>query len=198
MFETTEELLIENFMDATHTPFTHEGLIRGSGDKVAHQVTLSTHEKGLLVAYAETKEKIGVGLRFILGKDIRVKHTDEFLLPNIVKVDYLMNDVHRFTAIIACNPIGNEKTEAIIRLSFNFGKLNSIIKLILPRLAKKVIAQDFEITKQQFDNQKIFNWQKDKPIDCDNVFNKMKKIRRVAIDRSESVRPSETSFKLYL
>jgi len=152
----------------------------------------------LLVAYAETKEKIGVGLRFILGKDIRVKHTDAFLLPNIVKVDYYMNDVHRFTAIIACNPISDKKTEAIIRLSFNFGKLNPIIKRVLPRLAKKVIAQDFDITKLQFDNQQVFNEQKDKPIDCDNVFHKMKKIRRAAIENSEAIRPSETAFKLYL
>lgn len=196
-FATSDELLIENFMDATHTPFIHQGIIRGHGAPVQHQVHLKVTPEQLLASYAETTEKIGIALRFILGKNLRIKHSDAFLLPNLVKVDYAINDVPRFTAFIACNPIAEGKTQALVRLSFRFGKLNFLIKQALPWIARKVLAQDFDITKQQFANQKIFAQQKDKSIDCDIMHHKMRLIRRAA-QRRETFAASETEFKLFL
>jgi phenylpropionate dioxygenase-like ring-hydroxylating dioxygenase large terminal subunit len=90
-FETNEELLIENFMDATHTAYIHEGIIRGLGEKVKHNIKVNTNEEGVLVEFAETTEKIALGLNFILGNDLKVRHTDAFMFPNLVKVDYYIN-----------------------------------------------------------------------------------------------------------
>lgn len=199
LFDTSEELLIENFMDATHTPLVHKGLIRGHGKKTEHHVALICSEESVLAQYAETTEKIGMGLRFLLGKNLRIKHSDEFLLPNLVKVDYFINDIHRFNAVIACNPCTTGKTEAIVRLAFNFGKwLNPLIKRVLPWLAKKVIAQDFEITSQQYANQQVFAAQKETPIDSDLMHHKVKVMRRAKIDNTKGSAPSKTAFKLYL
>ncbi|EAY26802.1 Rieske 2Fe-2S domain-containing protein [Microscilla marina] len=196
-FDTSEELLIENFMDATHTPFIHRGIIRGHGAPTQHQVQLKVASHQLLASYAETTEKIGVALQLILGKNLRIKHSDAFLLPNLVKVDYAINDVPRFMAVIACNPITEGKTEALVRLSFRFGKLNFLVKRALPWLARKVLAQDFDITQQQFANQKIFAQQKDKSIDGDMMYHKMRLIRRAAQQR-QAMTPSESNFKLFL
>ncbi|WP_299455376.1 Rieske 2Fe-2S domain-containing protein [uncultured Microscilla sp.] len=196
-FATSEELLIENFMDATHTPFIHRGIIRGHGAPTQHHIHLKVAPNQLLASYAETTEKIGVALQFILGKNLRVKHSDAFLLPNLVKVDYIINDVPRFTAVIACNPTSEGKTEALVKLSFRFGKLNFLVKRALPWLARKVLAQDFDITQQQFANQKIFAQQKDKSIDSDIMHHKMRLIRRAA-QRRQTITPSETEFKLFL
>lgn len=197
-FETTEDLLIENFMDATHTAFTHKGIIRGHGDKVQHLVKVITNEDGLIVSYAETTEKIGIALELILGKDLRVRHTDQFLFPNLVKVTYVINDTIRFTAVISCTSSFSGKTEAVIRLSFNFNWLNPIIKIILPFLTRKVLDQDFEITKQQYENQQIFKELKDHSIPTDMIYNKVKSLRKSKTESKESVKNSEKTFSLYL
>jgi phenylpropionate dioxygenase-like ring-hydroxylating dioxygenase large terminal subunit len=196
-FETNEELLIENFMDATHTAYIHEGIIRGFGEKVKHQITLNVNEKGVSVTFAETTEKVALGLGFLLGKNLRIKHTDAFLPPNLVKVDYYINDIHRFNAFIACTPIAEGKTQAFVRLSFNFKWLNPFIKLILPFLAKKVIRQDQDITRKQYQNQQVFRQQQDNCIDCDLIHNKMSLLRKSIIN-STTINATESEISVYL
>lgn len=45
-FETTEELLIENFMDATHTPIVHNGIIRSNQESKQQQnITIQTNSQ---------------------------------------------------------------------------------------------------------------------------------------------------------
>jgi phenylpropionate dioxygenase-like ring-hydroxylating dioxygenase large terminal subunit len=177
VFETNEELLIENFMDATHTPMVHDKLIRDNDKKVKHSITILQTSETVHVAYNETNEKIGLGLNLMLGNSLLVSHTDEFLLPNLVRVNYYINKIHRFQAFIACTLLENGKTIAFVRLSFQFKWFNQLIKLAIPFLAKKVLKQDFIITKKQFDNIQIFKNRSDNNIDYDAMHNKVKKIR---------------------
>lgn len=197
IFKTNVEQLIDNFMDSTHTSFTHKGIIRGHGKKVTHTVKVVTNAESVRAEFAESKEKIGLGLRFILGKNLLVKHTDSFLFPNIVKVDYYFNNVHRFNALIVCSQVSEGVTEANIRLSYNFKLLNPFISLILPRIARKVIAQDVEITELQYINSKTFSNQKEMYSECDLIHNKVKLVRKSAIECKE-IKESETTihFKL--
>jgi phenylpropionate dioxygenase-like ring-hydroxylating dioxygenase large terminal subunit len=196
-FDTNEELLIENFMDATHTAFIHEGIIRGFGEKVKHQIHLNVDENGVLVTFAETTEKVALGLGFLLGKNLKIKHTDAFLPPNLVKVDYYINDIHRFNAFIACTPTAEGKTQAFVRLSFNFKYFNPFIKLVLPFLAKKVIQQDDDITRKQYQNQQIFDQQTDICIDCDLIHNKMSMVRKSIINKTP-INTTESNINIYL
>ena len=192
IFETNEELLVENFMDATHTPMVHNKLIRDNDKKVKHTITiLQTHET-VHVSYAETKEKIGLWLDWILGKNLTISHTDEFLLPNLVRVNYYINKIHRFQAFIACTPLKDGKTIAFVRLSFQFKWFNYLIKMVIPFLAKKVLKQDFIITQKQFVNQQIFKAKSDNNIDYDAMHNKVKKIRNNKINNVASREESTT------
>ncbi len=196
-FETNEELLIENFMDATHTAYIHAGIIRGFGEKVKHTLQVKTNEEGVRVTFAETTEKVALGLGFLLGNNLKIKHTDAFLFPNLVKVDYYINDIHRFNAFIACTPTADGKTQAFVRLSFNFKLLNTFIKLVLPFLAKKVLQQDFDITKKQFNNQQIFHQQHDHSIDCDIIHNKVSLLRK-AKTKNLPITSSENNINIHL
>lgn len=197
VFETNEELLIENFMDATHTAFIHKGLIRGFAEPIKHQLCVKSNENGVLVEFAETEEKVALGLNYLLGNKLKIRHTDAFLFPNIVKVDYYINEIHRFNAFIACTPLEEGKTKAFVCLSFNFKVLNPIIKLILPYLAKKVILQDYEITKMQYQNQQLFSEQADQCIDADLIHNKVVMLRKSIINHVP-INSSETSIEMYL
>lgn len=184
IFETNEELLVENFMDATHTPMVHDKLIRDNDKKVKHSITILQTAETVHVAYNETNEKIGLGLNLMLGNSHVVSHTDEFLLPNLVRVNYYINKIHRFQAFIACTPLEDGKTIAFVRLSFQFKWFNQLIKLVIPFLAKKVLKQDFIITKKQFSNRQIFQNKQDNNIDYDAMHNKVKKIRSAKMNNT--------------
>lgn len=178
IFHTTEELLIENFMDATHTPTIHNKLIRRDSNKTKHQITLTQNDYIIQASYKETVEKIAFGLRFILGKNYVVSHTDTFLLPNIVKVDYYLNGKHRFNALIACTETEEGKVLANIRLAVNFGYLNHFILKILPFATKKVLKQDFDITEKQYTNIKSFSELKTHSVSYDKIFQKVNTLRQ--------------------
>ncbi len=196
-FQTNVEPLIDNFMDATHTAFTHKGIIRGHGEKVKHTVQVISNAREVRAEFAPTLEKIAVGLRLFLGKNISVRHTDTFLLPNMVRVDYFFNEVHRFNAFIVCTQISEGETRASIRLSYNFPWLNPIVGLFLPRLARKVISQDMEVTAMQYQNQCAFPDQNEHLTECDLIHERVKMLRRAALEE-RSVTPSETTIQFYL
>ncbi|CAH0997418.1 hypothetical protein EMA8858_03551 [Emticicia aquatica] len=192
IFETNEELLVENFMDATHTPMVHDKLIRDNDKKVKHSITILQTSETVHVSYAETNEKVGLGLDWMLGGNLSVSHTDEFLLPNLVRVNYYINKIHRFQAFIACTPLKDEQTIAFVRLSFQFKWFNNLIKMLIPFLAKKVLIQDYIITQKQFANQQLFRAKPDQNIDYDAMHNKVKKIRNNKINNIESREESST------
>ena len=192
IFETNEELLVENFMDATHTPMVHDKLIRDNDKKVKHSITITQTSETVHVSYAETNEKIGLGLDWILGENLMVSHTDEFLLPNLVRVNYYINKIHRFQAFIACTPLKDGQTIAFVRLSFQFKWFNQFIKLVIPFLAKKVLKQDFIITQKQFANMQISNTKPDQNIDYDAMHNKVKKIRNIKINNLPTKQETST------
>lgn len=183
-FDTSEELLIENFMDATHTPLVHPRLIRDPNQSAAHELLVEHNHEHLSVNYAPSQEKIGIGLRWLVGKNVTVSHSDEFLLPNLVNVNYQMNETHRFQAYIACTPLTDGKTLAFIRLSFRFGFLNPLVRLAIPSLAKKVLQQDQAIVKAQYNNQQLLPDVKEQHIDIDYIFNKMSWIRKQQMDKT--------------
>ncbi|NRA46248.1 MAG: Rieske 2Fe-2S domain-containing protein [Oligoflexales bacterium] len=153
LFHTSAPLLLENFMDSSHTSFVHKGLIRGIGEKSKRMVEVSCDDKRVLVSHPESKEQVGVGSSFVIGKGATVSHTDEFILPSIVKVDYHFQPKNRgFLAFIFCTPITPTQTMAHVMIGLRFGAFNFFIKPILPIIIRKILKQDEQITRLQQEN----------------------------------------------
>ena len=181
-FQTTEELLIDNFMDATHTASVHDGLIRSSQNSVQHELTVTTDQNGVRVDFAEQEERVGPGLNLLLGSSMKVKHSDEFLFPNLVRVVYEFNGVPRFMAFIACTPLSGGKTLALIQLRYKFGWPNLLIGPLLPLLAGKILRQDFDITQKQYANRQQFSDLQDHPIAQDYIPSRVSQLRKKLVD----------------
>jgi len=199
-FETTDELLIENFMDPTHTASVHDGLIRSSDQSNEHEMSITTHADGVKVDFEEKEESVGPGMRLLLGRSMKVRHTDEFMLPNLVKVTYWFNDEPKFLAFIGCTPtgkIGEPSTQAFVQLRFRFGWLNHPIKPVLSFLSKKILQQDFEITQSQFLNQQICQSQKEHLVAADAVAKNVSLVRRNAINRVDHGPAKTQNLKLW-
>lgn len=196
MFETDEENLIENFMDATHTPFVHDKIIRDNTKKSTHTIRVIRDKDFLQASFSETTENIGLGMNSFFGNSLKISHTDEFLLPNIVKVDYYINKIHRFQAIIYCTECEEWKTMAFVKISYNFGFLNIFLKIFLPFFAKKVLKQDFDITKTQYENMKKFPNQRENHIDYDFLHNQMRFIRKNIRENKENTTKMEKEIQI--
>lgn len=195
-FQTTEELLIDNFMDPTHTAWVHDGLIRRADELLEHELTVTPHARGVRVDYAERAEDVGLGMRWLFGSRMRVQHTDEFLLPNLVRVIYVIEGEPRFVALIACTPLGplsSPRTLALVQLYYRFGPWNWLARLVLPRLARKVLAQDDQITASQYANFQRLPEQQPILVAADVVSRRVLNLRQQAIaGESHSPPPPQT------
>lgn len=185
-FETTEELLIANFMDPTHTPLVHDGLIRSSGNSMDHQLTVTTEPNGVKVEFEEREESVGPGMRLLFGSSVKVRHWDEFLLPNFVRVTYCFNGEPRFLAFIACTPIGEMgggQTQAFVQLRYRLGPINFLASPFLSLFANKVLKQDFEITQKQFSNMQSCDYANEHLVAADAVAARVADVRSDAVNR---------------
>ncbi len=198
-FATTDELLIENFMDPTHTSVVHDGLIRSSQDLREHAMEIEVHPRGVRVDFAEQEEKVGLGLRAIYGASMKVKHCDEFLFPNFVRVTYEINGKECFMAFIACTPLEmgtGAKTLALIQLRHRLGLASSIASPFIAWLAGKILKQDAEITEMQFRNQVDFKSQRENLVAADVVAVRVKEVRRLIAKGEARPKRSTQSLKL--
>ncbi len=190
VFETNEELLIENFMDATHTPLVHNGLIRSNQTPTIHTLFVHQTQEQVRVEFEPANEKVGLGLRWMLGRNLFIAHTDAFVLPNLVHVTYTINNIIRFHACIACTPLSERHTQAFIRLSFRFGSFNAPIQWLIPYLTKKVLQQDFAITQKQFANREIFHMIPDTLTDYDLIHTKVRALRKQKLQSIQTNKPA--------
>ncbi len=197
-FQTTETLLVDNFMDPTHTGVVHDGLIRSQGQERDHHLTVTTSSTGVRVDFDEEEESVGFGARLLFGKTMKVRHTDEFLLPNLVRVVYHINGETRFVAFIACSPLSElsgGRTIAFVHLKYRFGLPGRLFGPALSLLAGKVLQQDARITEQQFANMQRLPQTKETLIAADAVGASVTNIRDQIV-RGESPAGSERRLQL--
>lgn len=177
-------------MDPTHTALVHDGLIRKSSQITEHEMVISTRAEGICVDYSEQIEQVGFGMQLLFGRSMRIKHRDEFLAPNLVRVTYAINGTERFIALIACTPLTSEDesenpvTLALIQLRYQFGRLNFLVRPIISMLAKKVLQQDYEITRDQWRNQRVFQQSREHLLAADAVASRVKRFRNQLKDGS--------------
>ncbi len=200
IFHTSDDLLIENFMDSTHTPIVHDGIVRTNKSKTKQTISVTQKDDIITANFGETKENVWLGMNHFFWNKLKISHTDTFLLPNLIQVNYKINNVDRFQAFIWCNQSQNGKSQGFFRLSYNFWMLlNIVLKVILPFVAKKVIKQDFDITISQSENQKYFWEIPENHIDYDLLHNKVKILKqKIQENKDTSSDTSQNTLNIYI
>lgn len=152
-FSVAVEDLIENFMDGPHTAHVHSGVIRQATKAQAREVLVSGDSKGIRVEHEPSLETLPL-LRLIGKKGpVEIRHTDTFLAPSSVKVDYWLGEEEpSFSALIAMSPNGTSDTEVFLSLALRLGILNKPAAYFLPFLAKRILKQDADILALQKQN----------------------------------------------
>lgn len=134
------DLIIENFVDCAHTPFVHKGLFRSPDVQVVEAVIKNTPTGVHIETLGEKNQKSLLGKLF-MGAETTV-HTDEFIFPTTVKVDYSWGSVKQIRTISICTPLDKENTRITTRVYIKGFMFSGIIAFFLKGLTKKILSQD--------------------------------------------------------
>jgi len=170
--------LCENFMDVPHTVFVHKNWFRNkSFTKVP--MTVETKNSSVLVTYDQKKDKIGGFFHRLLnpkGEDMH--HTDEYIYPNLTRVDYTFGSKYGFIINSQNTPVStlNSRTYTYITYRVAFG--SKLVKPFMQFYTRKVIEQDVDIMKIQSKSLQIDPSLNFQSTDADALHVEIEKLRK--------------------
>lgn len=152
-FENEVTHLVENFMDVPHTVFVHDKWFRSrAGIKVP--ITVEVGAGRVLVTYDQPKDSIGFTSKMMNPGNEPMIHTDEFVYPNITRVDYRFGK-RGYVINSQCTPMGRYKTRVYTWISYHLfsglaGRIvNHRLRGAMNYYTRQVIEQDVDIMKNQ-------------------------------------------------
>jgi phenylpropionate dioxygenase-like ring-hydroxylating dioxygenase large terminal subunit len=149
--------LVENFMDSPHTGVVHRGLIRGHKAPAKAVLDVEADASGVRVTHAGGPGEMALGRGLFAKRRGAFTHSDRFMLPAAVRVDYQLGGPDRaFLAYIFCTPLADGRSRAHVTLGVRFGWLTPLVRLFLPVLTAVVLRQDAAVMRWQRDNLETF------------------------------------------
>lgn len=181
--------LIQNFMDVPHTVFVHSKWFRNrSLLKVPVQIEVGAGR--VKVTYQQPNDSIGFSERVLNPSKEPMKHTDEFIFPNLSRVDYQFGEKF-FIINSQCSPIERYKTRVYTWIAYDIGMLSFPLKKFIQFYTRKVIEQDVQIMKNQGDNLRRSEHHEFKSTQADELHIAIEQIRTLGIKGSaEAAQPS--------
>lgn len=142
------DLILENGFDCSHTGFAHEGLFR-SAPKNFITARIEQTPTGVRVETLDEKSSEGKDARSLLGKNKRIRHIDELILPHTVKVDYWLGKTTHIVTILVCTPEDQHTTRVYTRMGVRYPGLTWPVTAFIYLLTRKVVSQDKAILHSQ-------------------------------------------------
>ncbi|WP_413289284.1 Rieske 2Fe-2S domain-containing protein [Bdellovibrio sp. HCB337] len=146
--------LVQNFMDVPHTVFVHSKWFRNrSFLKVPVKVDVKAAT--VKVTYEQPQDSIGFMESILNPKKEPMIHTDEYIFPNITRVDYKFGK-YFFIINSQCTPVTRCKTRVYTWICFHIGPFTKLLKPFMQFYTRQVIEQDVEIMENHGHNLKVF------------------------------------------
>jgi phenylpropionate dioxygenase-like ring-hydroxylating dioxygenase large terminal subunit len=146
--------LVENFMDVPHTVFAHRGWFRRQAQQRVEAVVRREHGS-VHITYEEKKDRItGLG-RLLNPLNQAMLHTDQYMIPNITRVDYTFGTRGSLVITSQVTPVGptNSLVYTAISYRFPFDFPQQILARAMQPLVvwytRQVIQQDVDIMENQ-------------------------------------------------
>jgi hypothetical protein len=121
-------------------------------------------------------------LFFPNGRELR--HTDRFLMPNISRVDYDFGPGRHFIITSQCTPLSEYETDVHTVITFSFGRVAPLVRLLLEPVCRKIIRQDVDVLSMQSQQLGRFGGPQFCHVETDLLGLKIQSLRRHA-ERSE-------------
>lgn len=189
-FESSVEACLENFLDCPHTAHVHRGWFRNPDPREMDAV-VRCHTHGVDVDFQNEPVTGSVVSRLLFPTGRSPQHTDRFIMPNLSRVDYEFDKEHHFIITSQCTPVSENETEVFTVISFRYGKIGWLVRLIFEPMSHHIIRQDVDILKLHGDNVRRFGGEKYAHVETDLIGLHMQSLRR-RTERGEAP-PSETT-----
>jgi nitrite reductase/ring-hydroxylating ferredoxin subunit len=192
-FDGEVSQLVENFMDVPHTVTVHSGWFRNpTSKKVPIEVEAKNGE--VLVKYDQKDDQIGVLLRPLVNPGRRpMVHTDQFIFPNITRVDYFFGDNYQYIINSQCTPVSENKSRVYTFIGYRLKFVGKFVKPLISFYTRQVIEQDVRVIDHQYVNANQLNDFKEINTSCDLPHVYMRKIREMG--KTSETEPFEFTAK---
>jgi len=196
-FAGTVEHCLENFLDCPHTAYVHSGWFRTRDTRELRAVT---RERDHEVEIEFQGEPINKSLAFRLFAPVgaTLRHTDRFIMPNVSRVDYDFGPSHHFIITSQCTPVSDDETEVYTVISYRFGRLGALVRLVFEPMCRRIIRQDVDIMRVQAEQLRHFGGPQFRHVETDLVGLRIQAMRRRAMhpDTPTPVRDSEREIRI--
>ncbi|HWP57532.1 MAG TPA: aromatic ring-hydroxylating dioxygenase subunit alpha [Candidatus Acidoferrales bacterium] len=154
-FEASAFACLENFLDCPHTVFVHTTWFRS---RAASEVRARVRRRndGVDVEFFNERDAQSVVSRLLFPADKKMVHTDRFLMPTTSRVDYSFGADRHFIITSQCTPVSESETEVYTVVTFRFGRIGWLVRLLFAPLARRIIAQDVKVLKAQTEQLRRF------------------------------------------
>jgi hypothetical protein len=99
-------------------------------------------------------------------------------MPNISRVDYDFGPDRHFIITSQCTPLEEYETEVHTVISFSFGRIAPLVRLLLQPVCHKIIRQDVEILAAQTEQIRRFGGPQFCHVETDLLGLKIKSMRK--------------------
>jgi len=178
-FQASVEACLENFLDCPHTVYVHQGWFRNHDTRELSATVRSTADSVEVEFQGEPITNSLVSrLFFPAGRTLR--HTDRFLMPNISRVDYDFGPDRHFIITSQCTPLADDETEVHTVITYSFGLIAPLVRLLLEPICRKIIRQDVDVLAAQTVQIRRFGGLQFSHVDTDLLGLKIHSMRRRA------------------
>jgi nitrite reductase/ring-hydroxylating ferredoxin subunit len=141
--------VIENALDVPHTAFLHGGLFRRA-DTPRRPVTCEITREGrrAVCRYVGESAPTGLAARLLAPGGGTLEHTDAFILPSVLEVDYRLGDDSHLQLAGAVAPIDDLHSEMFAVVSARTPLPAWLVKAVIQPVALRIFRQDAVVLRQ--------------------------------------------------
>ena len=152
--------LAQNFMDVPHTVYVHSKWFRNR-KMMEVPYSLEVADGRVKATYRKPRDTIGFVLGRVFNPEGRpMEHTDEFIFPNLTRVDYRYGE-YGFIINSQCTPVDRFKTRVYTWIAYRGNWMAPLVKPLMQLYTRKVIQQDVEIMENHGSNLQRFDERSD-------------------------------------
>ena len=140
---------IENFLDATHTHFVHNKLIRSDQQRTPTHVEISRLGNEVVAEYGEQKVSKGMITKFLAMGNESVSSSGRFIYPSIARLEYVTNRNWSMSIAAAFTPTTAGRIRVYVLVSYRPNVPLWLSRLIILPFFKLATKQDKWIVKLQ-------------------------------------------------
>lgn len=170
--------LAENFMDVPHTVYVHRGWFRDEKKerkKIPH--TVETSDGRVLVTYLQDEDEFSWGAKLLLNpQGDKMKHTDEFIYPNITRVDYWFGK-NGFIINSQSTPVAPLQCRTYTYIAYKIPFFKKLLKPLFGFYTRQVIEQDVEIMHNQGSSLRFDDRLNFRSTPCDELHIQVERLR---------------------